>query len=284
MKEDQYTELLILDTESLSWSRPATWGLTLPPHRAHTATLVGKNIFVIGGGSNATYYDSVFMFNTETNTWSRPQIAGAGPGPRRAHSATAVGSKIYVFGGGNGSKALNDIFTLDTELMCWNSVKYSSTKKHSIPSARGYHTATLVNKNKLVVFGGSDGQDCFSDAHLLNTDTHEWTRLKVPNSFPRLAHSATAVGSMIFVFGGHDGLSYVNELSILDFTKDQPEWIHTPSTGKVPSARGYHTANSCDSRLFVFGGSDEALCFSDLNILDFGPYGYLASHKSEKKP
>lgn len=108
---------------------------------------------------------------------------------------------------------------LDPELMCWNSVKYSSTKKHSIPSARGYHTATLVNKNKLVVFGGSDGQDCFSDVHLLNTDTHEWTRLKVPNSFPRLAHSATAVGSMIFVFGGHDGLSYVNELSILDFSK-----------------------------------------------------------------
>jgi len=121
----------LVTAETISWRQPDTWGVELPPHRAHSATLVGKNVFVIGGGALQTWYDSVYILNTgnthnthicadltspypENWTWSQAQPSGHGPGPRRAHTATLVGHKIYVFGGGDGKKALNDVYILDT--------------------------------------------------------------------------------------------------------------------------------------------------------------------------
>lgn len=35
------------------------------------------------------------------------------------------------------------------------------------PEPRGYHSGTLVG-DKLVIYGGSDGQTCFGDIHLLD--------------------------------------------------------------------------------------------------------------------
>jgi hypothetical protein len=35
------------------------------------------------------------------------------------------------------------------------------------PISRGYHTSNLVG-SKLVVYGGSDGHECFSDVHILD--------------------------------------------------------------------------------------------------------------------
>ena len=46
--------------------------------------------------------------------------------------------------------------------------------------------------------------------------------------------------------------------------------------GEGPSPRGHHTAIHCDSRLFIFGGSDERSIFSDLYILELGVNAYLA--------
>jgi hypothetical protein len=51
-------------TETQFWTKLTTWGLELPPHRAHTATLVGKSLYVVGGGSGAEYYDTVHVLNT----------------------------------------------------------------------------------------------------------------------------------------------------------------------------------------------------------------------------
>lgn len=100
--------------------------------------------------------------------------------------------------------------------MAWSKIKCSAAKGHTAPGPRGYHTATLVENNKILIYGGSDGQECFADVHVLDTDTDEWTRLRVANPSPRLAHAASAVGSKLFVFGGHDGSEYVNELNVLD--------------------------------------------------------------------
>jgi hypothetical protein len=100
--------------------------------------------------------------------------------------------------------------------MVWSKVACTVAKGDSLPRPRGYHTSTLVDKNKILIYGGSDGNECFSDMHILDTDTHEWTRLKVSYRSPRLGHTATLVGSILLVFGGHDGCDYVNELSQLN--------------------------------------------------------------------
>jgi hypothetical protein len=89
------------------------------------------------------------------------------PLPRRAHTTVLYRSKLYIFGGGNGVKALNDVWCLDTsvtvEKMRWEQVKTSGPR----PGPRGYHTANLVANNMIIV-GGSDGRECFSDIWVLN--------------------------------------------------------------------------------------------------------------------
>lgn len=180
----------------MQWSHAETLGDVPPPCRAHTATLVDRKIVMIGGGEGPSYYNDVYVLDTLTRTWQHPQFPSPPPSPepdpntgssravpvaidpdnpppvpppRRAHTAVLYRGRIWVFGGGNGTQALNDLWTLEVghsasvEKMKW---EYVATNG-KMPSPRGYHTANLVG-NVMVVMGGSDGKECFSDIWCLN--------------------------------------------------------------------------------------------------------------------
>lgn len=70
-----------------------------------------------------------------------------------------------IFGGGDGGHALNDVHTLDLtqDPPQWKQLDPTGV----CPPQRGYHTTTLV-KDKLVVYGGSDGKTCFGDVYILD--------------------------------------------------------------------------------------------------------------------
>lgn len=180
----------------MQWSHPETLGDVPPPCRAHTATLVDRKIVMIGGGEGPVYYNDVYVLDTLTRTWSRPHFPTPPstpdpdtgerrprppadtidpnnpppvPPPRRAHTAVLYRGRIWVFGGGNGTQALNDLWTLEVghnaavDKMKWEMIGTNG----KMPTARGYHTANLVG-NVMVVVGGSDGKECFSDIWCLN--------------------------------------------------------------------------------------------------------------------
>jgi len=273
--DDKFNDLLLFDTETLFWSKPETNGVAFGKHRAHSATLVQDKIFVFGGGDGPNYFNTLFVLNTQTLTWSQPKVSGSCPGPRRAHTATLVGNKIYIFGGGDGNKALNELYILDTERLVWSECRATGAKGE-VPGPRGYHSATLLPNNRILVAGGSDGQECFSDVYILDTSSNGWSKQKIVNPFPRLAHTASLVGQMLFVFGGLDGSEYTNELSLLNL--DTMEWVnrtHMEPTGKAPAGCGYHTACLVDSRLWLHGGYDNERCFAETHILDLGTLAYL---------
>jgi hypothetical protein len=50
----------------MQWTHPEMQGDLPPPCLAHSATLVGRKIVIIGGGENASYYDSVHVFDIPT--------------------------------------------------------------------------------------------------------------------------------------------------------------------------------------------------------------------------
>lgn len=159
----------------MQWANPDTVGEVPPPCRAHTATLVDRRIVVFGGGEGPVYYNNIYVLDTVTRRWSVPHFPPemAIPPPRRAHTAVLYRGRIYIFGGGNGTQALNDLWTLDVgttasvERMRWEQLQTRGRK----PSPRGYHTANLIG-NVMVVMGGSDGRECFSDMWCLNMGTY----------------------------------------------------------------------------------------------------------------
>lgn len=88
-----------------------------PPNqalRAHTGTLVGERIWVLGGVDKQTCFRDVACFDTENFMWSILETQGERFPPLRAHTTTLVGDKLYIFGGGDGPSYSNDVWILDT--------------------------------------------------------------------------------------------------------------------------------------------------------------------------
>jgi N-acetylneuraminic acid mutarotase len=234
-----FNELHVFDADSMSWSRPIVTGQKPPPLRAMTATAVKNKIVIFGGGDGPTYYNDVYVYDTCTGKYSKPVITGEIPCKRRAHTACFYKNGIYVFGGGDGVRALNDVWRLDvadTNKMSWKMISAPSPpppKAGNLPAsltptipergqqgqlkpqARGYHTANMVGNN-LIIFGGSDGDECFKDVWVFDVETTLWRCMEIKKSFSRLSHSATVIGSYLFVVGGHDGVEYSSEVLLLN--------------------------------------------------------------------
>ncbi|EFJ04655.1 hypothetical protein SELMODRAFT_138417, partial [Selaginella moellendorffii] len=103
--------------------------------------------------------------------------------------------------------------------------------------------------------------------------TYTWSKpvMKGTHPSPRDSHSSTAVGSKLYVFGGTNGTSLLNDLFVLDTGKlrGKPDVF-----GDVPASREGHSASLIGDNLFVFGGcgksSDpsEEEYYNDLHVLN----------------
>jgi len=244
-----------------------------------TATAVGKKIVIFGGGDGPAYYNDVYVLDTINFRYKKPKVSSSQPSKRRAHTACAYKNGIYVFGGGDGVRALNDIWRLDVSdlnRLSWKLISPASSPKNkdvARPTARGYHTANMVG-SKLIIFGGSDGVECFRDVWIFDVDTLIWKVVDIKLSFPRLSHTATVVGSYLFVIGGHDGVEYSNDVLLLNLVTMQ--WDKRKVLGSPPSARGYHGTVLHDSRLFVIGGFDGHTVFDDTYLLELAVSAYYS--------
>lgn len=273
-----FRELWCFDTETMCWSKPRVTGELPPCRRAHSATMVDKRLFVFGGGDGPLYFNDLYIFDTVSLQWSKPTVSGTPPLPRRAHTCNLYNGKLVIFGGGNGVGALNDVCTLDVtdpSRLEWRKMEC----KGKVPIGRGYHTSNLVD-GKLIVIGGSDGSMSFNDIFILSLDTQVWHQVKTDEIHDRLGHTATQVGSYLFVIGGHDSTSYTPGILTLNLVNLQ--WEPRRVCGSKPPGRGYHQAWLRDSRLFVHGGFDGKEVFDDFYIVDLGASAYLPQITSFK--
>jgi N-acetylneuraminic acid mutarotase len=181
---------------------------------------------------------------------------------------------MYIFGGGSGAAGLNDLWRLDlTSAPLWTHLEPVGRK----PEPRVYHTATVV-RDVMIIYGGLDGKQCFSNIYLYNFKSNTFTELVVSGGprLCRISHTTTSVGSQLFVFGGSNGSIFNNELWIFDLTSKT--WSMRECAGRTPTARGYHSSVFHDGRLWVFGGMDTKVeGFTDVTTLELGGSGYLGS-------
>ncbi|KAK5663503.1 hypothetical protein OQA88_3933 [Cercophora sp. LCS_1] len=281
-----FNELYVLDADAFYWSTPHVVGDVPVPLRAMTCTTVGKKLVIFGGGDGPAYYNDVYVLDTVNFRWSRPRILGdRAPSKRRAHTACLYKNGIYVFGGGDGVRALNDIWRLDVSdvnKMSWKLISGPSSSdrppatvngREVVPKARGYHTANMVG-SKLIIYGGSDGGECFNDVWVYDVDSHVWKNVNIPVTYRRLSHTATIVGSYLFVIGGHDGNEYSNDVLLLNLVT--MTWDRRRVYGLPPSGRGYHGAVLYDSRLLMIGGFDGSEVFGDVWVLELAVHAYYS--------
>ncbi|KAK1326195.1 tRNA wybutosine-synthesizing protein 2/3/4 [Acorus calamus] len=96
-------------------------GGTPSPRLGHTSSVVGEQVYVIGGrGDPMQIFNDVWVLNTAENKWKLIECSGQVFHPRHRHATAVVGSKIYVFGGLYDGVIYSCMHILDTENSQWS--------------------------------------------------------------------------------------------------------------------------------------------------------------------
>ena len=258
----------------MKWQQAQPHGRARKPCEGHTVSVVDKCLYVLFGKHEDDCGNVVCpplqMLNTETMSLSHPHIEQAAdgrttiPGDREGHSAAVIGQRIYVFGGtwtddDDSTIYMNDLHVLDVTCFAWSRPNWLSTT----PIEREGHTASVVG-HLMYVFGGTwvddDSNSVYlNDLHVFDAETVAWSQPSTTGEAPtqREGHTASVVGTEIFVFGGagldkEDSSVNLCDLHVLDTAT--LSWSQPQVSGASPQERRYHTAVVIDKRVFIFGG------------------------------
>mmetsp|Transcript_19854 Transcript_19854/g.64594 ORF Transcript_19854/g.64594 Transcript_19854/m.64594 type:complete len:632 (+) Transcript_19854:58-1953(+) len=219
-------------------------------------------------------------------TRSRHRLKGDVPMDREENTLNHMGSKLLVLYGGlvRGESGGGELCTANLDTMTWERASSAmGSNKQGLGSGRASHSATVVGKNKLVVFGGRR-QALLNDVHVLNTDTMKFHTPAVKGSCPpRELHGSCAVREKIFVFGGSSNVLH-SDLYSLDF--ETMQWTPTTTYGIAPSARRGHALCASDEghKLWVIGGFDGSSCLNDVHVLETDRLTWLNPGTTGKAP
>lgn len=159
-------DLNMLDTVTMTWSRPKTTGTAPCARSGHTLTSIGKKLYLFGGGvwnereGWVHKFNDLYILDTETLHWTKPECQG------KIDTSTfpisfAVGRFLFIFGG--GSKPLhsvtNDLYILDTATLTWSSPSSEGDK----PQPRDMGTASAVGDSVYFLGGYAGGAVEFFD-------------------------------------------------------------------------------------------------------------------------
>lgn len=137
-------------------------------------------------------------------------------------------------------------------------------RSYSGPKPRAHHTAASLADDRLLCFGGSDGETSFADAHVLDLSTMGWSQPTVRGAPPaaRSGHAAVCLdGVRVLVHGGWvpSTVAIFDDVALLD--TDTWSWSRPKLHGAPPRARVGHSLvamNAADgrdaARLVLFGG------------------------------
>lgn len=139
------------------------------------------------------------------------------------------------------------------------------------PSPRVGHSALTLG-NAFIVFGGDtkvEETDVLDDnLYLLNTNTLKWTVPNPVGSRPsgRYGHTISTVGSTLYVFGGQLDDFFFDDLVAYDLSTLQSpnsKWVFIKPNSPSPPPRTNHTMVTFEDKLYLFGGTDGKLWYSD---------------------
>ena len=160
-------DLHILDSRSMTWTRPTVYGTPPSPRAGHTAcTVFGAELLVFGGGYLNKVFNDLHLFNSDSGVWSRPSDTGTVPIPRAGHTSTVIGSRIYTFAGGDAEDVFNDLHLLDTSFFRMTELIAADSGLRHDHSADGQQRES--DEERLEEAGGASSRHSAASATLLS--------------------------------------------------------------------------------------------------------------------
>lgn len=212
---------------------------------SHSSCRVDNKLYIFGGLSGtSTSYNDLWLFDLSLKTWSRPVCNGSFPSPKAAATLTTYDSKILLYGGySHPYSYLHQQVSFFDELhvFCpfssqWSQVLFSV----EAPKLAG-HTASIINKTKLIFFGGCNGSlgNKINTVYCLDLVKYEWDvysndttnllenriirQVDGPKPECRYGHSQVSLDDeRVLIIGGCGGPNkQYDDLWILHWPKDQ---------------------------------------------------------------
>lgn len=184
---------------------------------------------------------------------------------------------MVVVGGESNSSDLGDLWVLDLESKCWKQPEIDGKNTFS---AKRFHTASTIQKTKVVTFGGCHSEYVhLNDLNIFDLKqfledpvrgTIVCTKVEVTSNSPtsRWGHSATVLNEKsLFILGGR------NENDISDvhvFDADSESWSPLQIDQSAPKPRRRHSCILVSGCVVMFGGFDGEF-YNDLHLLDVLP-------------
>ncbi len=241
--------VLALGLSSVSLAAEGTWETRtdMPTARWDLSTcVVDGKIYAIGGASGyaSRPLRTVEEYGPATDTWTTKSEM---PTARQGLSTSVVNGKIYAIGGIDASggsypsaKTFSTVEEYDPATDTW-------TTKSEIPTARGFHSANVVD-GRIYVFGGAIS--CPWCARIMTLEMYEpatdtWTRKgDIPRSISTA--STSLVDGKIYAIGGEGTVRRIDEYDPVTNTWTRKADMPTPRTDLSTSA--------LDGKIYVIGG------------------------------
>ena len=235
----------------------------IPPPRVGHATVLVANVLILWGGDTKVRADDkqdegLYLLNLSTREWTRVRQSSdnpnAGPVGRYGHTVAIVGSRFFVFGGQVDGSFMNDLWTFDLNSLkstpTWDVLKPTS----EMPPRRTGH-ASVTHKDKIYVFGGTDGQYHYNDTWCYDVATNSWKELSCIGYIPvpREGHAACLVDDVMYIFGGR-GVDGKDLGDLASFRISNQRWYMFANMGPSPSGRSGHALTAYQNKVVVLGG------------------------------
>ena len=180
------SDLYILDTRTLHWTRVPEVPLTPPPRAFHGSCVFGpdghEQLVVMGGVSDRSYgkaYFDCYLFNLISNEWTQLRVVGEAPSPRFGGCLvhTQVSGEFYFFGGWSPGVPPSDQrlfrFKLGDGVVHSEVVDVGGSTP---PLPRAFHSMDMI-QNRLVVFAGKTTLEGGStDLYTFDVTQNRWSK------------------------------------------------------------------------------------------------------------
>lgn len=225
------------------------------PNTQSCSATVGDNIYIFGGGSGGSYYDTILQLNTTTNLLALQPVTL--PFPAGDATACSVGTKIYIFSIYNGYTGNVSKVILQFD----STARTITTLATQMPTACQAASSMTVGAY-IYIFGGYTGGRLNT---ILQFDSITQTITTLSATLPngRSGMAGAAVGNKCYCFGGYKG-QYLNEIVEFDTLS---QTVTTLST-ILPVAKNRICAVTIDTNCYIFGGETGPSSYSNA-ILKF---------------
>eukprot|EP00298_Acanthocystis_sp_HF-20_P015537 c21171_g1_i1.p1 GENE.c21171_g1_i1~~c21171_g1_i1.p1 ORF type:complete len:1188 (-),score=503.42 c21171_g1_i1:31-3543(-) len=266
-------QVFVWNTITRQWESLRMSGI--PPRAlvGHCCAAVGSEIFIYGGGDGENPVNDLYVIDTVNLKWTKPETEGTKPEGAIGCTMVSYGYKIIVYGGFGDKKYSGDVAELETSTMTWN---HPMQRGDPLPPPRVGHTAVLIDKTEMFVFGGSHDGRPLRDTWCLNVKSMYWDKFtnqgEVPD--PRFGHTAVAVGRSMYIFGGcgknQDSRLPASDGDLSDYRRCTTNHLYTMEPtrhgslalwnrpvigGKAPEERYRHVMFTFNGNIVVTTGS-----------------------------